>query len=633
LRLATLVLAAVSLTASGRASADDSDSAAVLWQGGRAVPIVAGEAPEVSVSPGSRRIVVDLGEGWAPDVLSGGAASDGTPRPHLYESQFGQLARFELDESQQQHLRARQDRFLELYGIPPTLAVLRDRYMDLAHSRCVARIDLASIEAFPGSAVREEDAHAQEAGALFVLEPIALAAMARAQVWNPAHLDRAMMPVEQRRQLATWSRVSGWVRGLDAVRRRLACEGHLRGRLPDGPEYDPRTRAAVAEFERRHRIYARGALRGETLTALRTESLELERRAVVRVLTERAMLAAGFVEDGSAVDANGAPATYPLDHGQRAEVPNLEAAMREAVVAAFGLETPESTLAFLHELGELAPEGHRWAAFDGPEPPPYHRPEMALSAEIDRGDVWYDFPYDEDGRRRLQPIARRPTLTLYTTHRGERIPLVRYGTTIGSWRLERVRGQLVWRYKESPVGRRIWREVVSAPVWVPPPGTPDADLVTQIRFDDDGQPITEVKSNIVGPGYASAYGLIAGYHLRPMGRRTVDEGIRTHGSVDYTSISRRASHGCHRIHNHLALRLYTFVLHHRPHDRIGHRPVRYSRMVEYEGFRGELAIDRSGYVFVLRDPVQVEVLPGRVRGRARRVPTESHPWVPAHGAD
>ena len=61
-----------------------------------------------------------------------------------------------------------------------------------------------------------------------------------------------------------------------------------------------------------------------------------------------------------------------------------------------------------------------------------------------------------------------------------------------------------------------------------------------------------------------------------------DEGIRTHGSVDYMSIMRRHSHGCHRMHNHIAVRLMSFVLEHRPHTRYGQQPMVYRREFEFE---------------------------------------------------
>ena len=574
-------------------------------------------------------LVLDIGDGWVPSLFRGGPGPGGALRPHRYEDDFVRLARGEHGEGQQ-FARARQDRFLELYGIPPTLGVLRERFLSAATEPCGRTLDFAAFREFAGSAVTEDDPVAVESRALPVLEPLALGLMVGHDTWDPEALPRADLDVSTRRLLEGWERASRWQRGMDAIRQRLACDGHLRGRIPSGPDYDRRTRAAVAELERRHRIYARGRLNGATLTALRTDRLELERRAVVRMLAERAMLAAGYVEDGSTHLAGGQPATHPTADGERLAVRDLDTEMREWVEAAFGLGTVESTLEWLHRPGTEEAD-HERVAFEPPPPPEYYGEDMELSVEIDRGDVWFDFPVDERGRPRFQPVERRPILTLYVTYLGERIPLIRYGTTIGGWRLERAQGELVWRYKESPTGPRIWTQVVSAPVWIPPPGTPDGDLVTEFRQDEDGSVQTEVKSNLVGPGYASAYGLVAAYHLRRRGRDTVDEGIRTHGSVDYTSVWRRASHGCHRLHNHLALRLFTFLLAHRPHVRLGHRPVRYRRTVSAGGFEGELRLDEGGYRFELARPVPLEVLRGRIRGGRRRAPRESHAFEEPNG--
>ena len=68
-----------------------------------------------------------------------------------------------------------------------------------------------------------------------------------------------------------------------------------------------------------------------------------------------------------------------------------------------------------------------------------------------------------------------------------------------------------------------------------------------------------------------AYGLVAAYHQLYSEdtdgnvRLGGDQGIRMHGSVDYMSIMRRHSHGCHRLHNHIAVRLMSWVLAHRHH--------------------------------------------------------------------
>ena len=49
----------------------------------------------------------------------------------------------------------------------------------------------------------------------------------------------------------------------------------------------------------------------------------------------------------------------------------------------------------------------------------------------------------------------------------------------------------------------------------------------------------------------------------PDGPTFFDNGIRTHGSFDYMSLRGRFSHGCHRLYNQLAMRLFSFVLDHR----------------------------------------------------------------------
>ena len=53
--------------------------------------------------------------------------------------------------------------------------------------------------------------------------------------------------------------------------------------------------------------------------------------------------------------------------------------------------------------------------------------------------------------------------------------------------------------------------------------------------------------------------------------------MRAHGSVSYGSILRGTSHGCHRLYNHLAVRLTGFLVRHRAHIRRGSIPARYLR--------------------------------------------------------
>ena len=299
--------------------------------------------------------------------------------------------------------------------------------------------------------------------------------------------------------------------------------------------------------------------------------------------------------------------------------------LTDIVTAAFGLQTPEGALAWLEGLGELPADEHRFVAVKAPTLPEYYNGDMQLTLDYDRGDVWYDFPYDDKGQELAQPVQRRPQVTVSVLYNDQKIPLARYGSTIGGWRTEFVDGISMWKYKDSPVGPRAWEEIVASPVWLPPDSTPPDDLLKKNRkkkkVDD---PDYVVNYHETGPSYASAYGLVAAYHReyyqRADGKVIIgkDEGIRTHGSVDYMSIMRRHSHGCHRLHNHIALRLMSFVLAHRPHHRLGQDTLNYKKTIVHDedGTPVEYLIDipKGGYVFVLDTPVLVNVEEGRVRG-------------------
>ena len=130
----------------------------------------------------------------------------------------------------------------------------------------------------------------------------------------------------------------------------------------------------------------------------------------------------------------------------------------------------------------------------------------------------------------------------------------------------------------------------------------------------------QVNYHETGPSYASAYGLVAAYHARVAwrddgtSRTSGDVGIRSHGSVDYMSIMRRHSHGCHRLHNHIAVRLMTFILQHRRHRRVGHEPLAYTLPLQHEDERYELELTEGGYEFKLDNPIPVSVTTGRVLG-------------------
>src|SRR5262249_57085273 len=93
-----------------------------------------------------------------------------------------------------------------------------------------------------------------------------------------------------------------------------------------------------------------------------------------------------------------------------------------AVLLAPGIGAPDDAAAFFRGHGRA---DFAWlkVAARLPPLPEYYGPAMELSAEIDRGDVWYDFPFDAKGQRLPQPREHFPTFTLYVKWRGGEGPL------------------------------------------------------------------------------------------------------------------------------------------------------------------------------------------------------------------
>lgn len=592
-----------------------------LWKGGKVVHEV-----DASLASLHGHLVIDLGEGWTPYLFTEGARPDAKEAPNTYRATYLALARGEFPDDYNGE-RARDDKYLELYGIMPTLTLLRERFRQTAKLDCDEHLELKPVVEFQGLVTYRNNPFARKFADDFAYNRSQVQRMLHEQkVEAPEALDTTKLDARDKDRLKRYLKARPEHDVLVAVQERLKCEGYTkgRGRLISGT-LDWATHESLAEFERRHRVYSWGYLGKDTLEFLRMSPMEAERQGVLRVLVERAIHAAGIIEDGSTATLyDGTPRTFKGADGKAHPVRDLIGDVRERVVAAFGLQTPESTLAWLEALGELPPGEHRYVAIEGPALPEYYDGDMVLTLEYDRGDVWYDFPFDDTGKEQPQPMERRPRVTLFTHYLGQKIPIAKYGTTIGGWRSESVDDVVMWKYKESPVGPRVWKQIVSAPVWLPPDGTPIKDLLKKKKKRKPGEPEYEINRHEVGPSYASAYGLVAAYHRKFAQRADgsialgQDEGIRTHGSVDYMSIMRRHSHGCHRLHNHIAVRLMSFVLAHRPHQRLGQQPLAWKKEYEYEDETYELEMKQGGYVFELNTPLHIDVLEGRVRGQVKQ---------------
>lgn len=597
--------------------------AVIAYREGRAPErMCAAEAEQAGLT------VVDLSDRWTPGIFAE-APEFGEAGRQPYRETFLALA----DERYRRSAdfdQAREDRYLELYGIFPTLRVLRERMLDDTRHRCHDAVDDAAIGELTTTLRPYRETPDQAAQRLRTAEWLGRR-LERARVQRGASSIASLASEDSLRvSVRQYQEMRVPIDAVRAVQAHLECDGLLERPFVEGA-FDRPTVRALEQWQRRHMIISWGLLDEETRAAMREDSRELELRAMFRALRERVVDATGIIEDGSAgAEDSGIVLGRHVDPEEIHHVrtygalphaaPDLVSRATEAAARALGWTTPEAARAWLAGLRE-GQTRDLLVALALPEPPAWHDEHMELEVEIDRGDVYYDYPYDATGRRRSQPVERRPTLTLYTEHRGRRIALVRWNTTIGGWQPERMpSGGIAMRYKESQAGERIWRDVIASPAWLPPDSTPPDELVRR-RPDGEWAP----NQDLFGPGYQSAYGLVMMPHLAPTSRRDgterlVDHRIRTHGSVAYSSILRGYSHGCHRLFNHLAVRLGSFLLRHRQHVRHGVLDASYARRFHAHGRSHELRIDTRGYRYELTPPVEVTVLPGSIRSRAQEAP-------------
>jgi hypothetical protein len=557
--------------------------------------------------------IIDFSDDWTPFIFATQKAPDGTALPNRYRRVFLGLANDTLDEDGEP-LPAGEKNYLELYGIPPSFGILRQRFAADEQQTCHASISQEKLE---------------EVETIAYVAPEKL----KAEEQKTARLRRELEDARGKNKVATLAelaqkdatlaaKVKAYERrvaekaAMTEVEKRLACEGMFK-KSPHHATgvYDDAMRLAVRRFQQKNMIYESNYLRSKTMDALARPPLANDHMAFMRVLRERVVSAAGVVEDGSVEGKAGAP-SYTSKAGKTLQVHNLVDELTQSAAQQLGLNTQEGALAFFKR--HPAADFRRMSvAVRLPALPEYYAPDMDLSIVIDRGDVWYELPWDDKGVRHPQPRRRYPSFHLYLKYNNQRILLARWRTTIGGWRAEQASdGYEYFRYKGSDVGSRVIRNVVAGPVWIAPESTPIRSLLKMKDVRGAWQRV--VNYDELGPGYLSAYGLIAGYFVQPSksGKADWDNGIRAHGSSDYLSIysSEGYSHGCHRLPNHLAIRLYSFILHHRPMRVLGDQGMGFARQFLAGNDVFEIRLPSRGYSYQLEPPLPVDVLEGDIRG-------------------
>jgi hypothetical protein len=557
--------------------------------------------------------VIDLGSNWTPALFAPG------PHGEVPNIRAHYIATANEKDAKGNRLQG-EDALQELYGVVPSLAVVRARLADDARHACHKQIDPAQVNKLDRPLAQDDSW-----GVRFINDQRALLAKqleVEAKKRNLADIPSLGMVAEDKPtvdKFNQWKKLDDILTGLAAAQAHYRCEGILDDKEPDG-QVGWRTGNATELYQRRNFLMPDERLNKETREALALDSRELDYRLALRVLRERVIDATGLIEDGTAgagplpvLGRNLDPAAMRAARGSSAmpnAAPDLIDPATEVAAKQLGWTGPAEVRAFL----DRHPEGLR-VAIALPPVPAYHAAHMDLSAEIDRGDVYYD---DEPPPYRRIAV-HRPAMVLYVEDHGTKRPLIRWPTTIGGWADQRLPGgDLVQRWKESDVGPRVWRDLYAGPTWLPPPTTPDRDLVKNLWNGKWG-----LKTEVMGPGPHAAYGMMLLVHhqvvkLKDGTERFDDNGIGTHGSSSVTSIVNGTSHGCHRLYNQLAVRLGDFLLKHRDHQVKGEQKDWYRRVVEYKGtFLAK--IDTRGYLYELTPPVPVNVLKGKITS-PRKIP-------------
>jgi len=575
---------------------------------------------------------VDFSDGWTPKIFETRMSPEGTPLPNRYRRIFNGLANDETD-GDGRPLPGDEKNYLEVFGLPPSMGVIRDRFVDDAQSECFKAIDFEKIGSLSAMTYRNRKKERRHTYTLRRYRRTLKKALKKAMTDDLEQLK--LSRADLAKQIEYVMDADHQANVLAEIEKRLDCDqhNHKRYRHKRG-QLDTGLRHAVRRFQRKHKIYEHTNLRKTTMKRMAQPPIQTNYLAFERVLEERIFEATGILEDGSVETKRGKPVSYKNADGSTSVVRNMKEEFRNAAQSQLGLDTPQKVLAFFQ----------RWPRSDFswlrvgvkfPKVPDYYSASMDLKLVIDRGTVWYEFPYNDKGKKRRQRRKIMPSVSLVVRHLDQEIPLVKWPTTIGGWRTDQApNGYVYLKYKGSDVGDRVIRKIISGPTWIPPPSTPFKSLAKRRYVAGKRQGVVNYAE--MGPGYLSAYGLVAGYFVIPgrNGRGDHDRGIRAHGSSDYMSImsAQRFSHGCHRLMNHHAVRMYGFILSHRSHTVSGDQGMNFHRQFLHNDEVYEMRVPSRGFQYDLDPPLPVSVLEGKIEGKEEeplegffKIPGETYP--------
>lgn len=572
--------------------------------------------------------ILDLRDQWTPYIFKTHKSPEGELLEHSYREIFVNLAN-DTGDNEGQPISDEEYNFLEVFGIPPSMSVLWKRIDREINDPCYREIDYDKIR--DAKSIRFGNRARQKRERKKVKKAEVSVEKAMNKYVVDSYDDLLKVAPKYKSKVETLLKYQVQAEAIRNIERRLKCDlhSHERYKHKDG-RLDQGLRLAIRRFQRKHKLYEYANLKSNTINALATPAHESNFHSFRRAIMERVINTAGILEDGT-VDRKGTLKTYTGADGKEYQVRNLVKEFTDETLAQLNLDDPFKVREFFkrHKL-----EDFKWmrVGVKFPEKPEYYSDDMEFSIIVDRGDIWYDPPFNDKGKKIKQRRRRLPKFKLYTTYNDQRIQLIHWPTTIGGWRTEIAKnGHVYYKYKNSDVGSRVIRNVISGPVWVPPKSTPLKSLAKRRYINGRAQNVVNYEE--MGPGYLSAYGLVAGYFVIPgrNGRPDHDKGIRAHGSSDFMSIlsPERFSHGCHRLKNDHAVRLYSFMLQHKNHIVHGDQKIRHERDFLHREEVFQIRVLTRGYRYEMQPPVPVEVLEGRVLGKVKK-PIEDYVEDPSH---
>jgi hypothetical protein len=572
--------------------------------------------------------ILDFRDQWVPNIFKSYANAEEDILEHSYREIFIGLANDKSDNNGQP-VEEGEYNFLEVFGIPPSMTVLATRFKREAQETCYQEINYEKIALAKSIRFGSQSRQKKERKKIKIAQRQVEKAMTKHFV--DTYEDLLKIKPKYKKKVATLKKYKIIQDAITEIEKRLDCDLHSHPRYRHKKSrLDQGLRLALRRFQRKHKLYEYANLKSDTVTELATPALQANFNSFRRAMEERIIAGAGILEDGTVHRGKKHP-TYKSMDGTQKPIRNLVKEFTDKVMKQLELDSSEKVADFFarHPISDF-----EWlrVGVKYPEYPEYYSDHMEFDIIVDRGDIWYDPPFNNKGKKIKQRRRRLPKFKIYLNYNDQRIQLIHWPTTIGGWRKEIANnGYEYLKYKNSDIGKRVIRKVISGPVWVPPKSTPLKSLAKRRYINGKAQNLVNYEE--MGPGYLSAYGLVAGYFVIPgrNGRGDYDRGIRAHGSSDFMSIlsPERFSHGCHRLKNDYAVRLYGFLLKHRKHTIHGDQKIKHERNFLYREQVFQVRLLTRGFLFEMTPPIPVEVLEGRVLSKQKK-PIEGYVEIPDH---